>query len=266
MIGTNYSMGTDYGQSQPVEDSYLGAPVYAQTSGAITAGTQGTGSSDLGNSASGVSVNQNAAAPKTDVSQMPISDYSQVAPWLQNMQNQNQYGAATGWLGQGINPQVGANIVQDYNKLGSQYGYDAAKSPYFQTDAFKNDPRFARTAVTNPFQTFDWNYAGFGSPLNGGPQTGYSFYNPGQGFNPITGTWAQGGEVYAPPKVANGRDNYWGRADRSNLQSQVNPYLTGGMSVDSLYNQRGSFSKDSYYRDLMAQQGLNAPMSAGGFY
>lgn len=270
-IGTNYSMGVNAQGSQPLDDSYLSAPMYAPTSGAATSISQGTGSSVPVNAPTGAAPAAGAAGAVPGQgttplpTQSPISDYSQVAPWLQTMQNQNKYGAATGWLGQGINPQVGANEVQDYNKLGSMYGYDAASSPYFQTDAFKNDPRFSRSVVTDPFQTFNWNYAGFGTPNNGNSGTGYSFYAPGQGFNPINGQWAQGGQVYAPPQAANGHDTYWSQGNLSNLGGQVNPYLPGA-SAQSLYGQRGSFAHDNYYPSLAAQQALAQQQLAGGIY
>ncbi len=268
-LTSNYSSGTDYNQNMPVDPGYLGTPIYQQTSGALSS-TQPSSTVPVSSptaaspanptAAAGMATGASGAALPPQIN-APVTDYTQLPQYLKDFDVGNR--AQSGWLGAGPNPQYAANGVNDFNKLSGMYGNDAAMNPYYLTDAFKNDPRFSRTSVANPFATYDWNYAGFGSPTNGGPTAGYSFYAPGQGFNPINGQWAQGGQTYAPPQAANGHDTYWSQQNLSNLSPQVNQYLPGS-SVNSLYGQRGTFAHDNYYPTQAAQQ-MYAQQNPGGY-
>lgn len=266
-LGSNYSMGIGYDQSMPVDPGYLGVPIYSQTSGALSS-TQPSGSVSVnqpssaapltntpgagGNAAAGMATGAQGAALPPQLG-MPYTDYTQLPQYLKDFDVKNQ--PETGWMGQGPNPQLAANGVTDFNKLAGQYGNTAAMNPYFQTDAFKNDPRFTGTQVTNPFSTYDWNRSGFMSPNNGGPTSGYNYYTPGQGFNPISGTWAQGGDVYNSPKAANGHDTYWGANDIYKLSQQIQPQITGLQDYSSYqrYGNNRQNPNNSWYQDLFNQ-------------
>ncbi len=232
-LTSNYSSGTDYNQNMPVDPGYLGTPIYQQTSGALSS-TQPSSTvpvnpaaAPIANTAApGMATGASGAALPPQIN-APVTDYTQLPQYLKDFDVGNR--PQSGWLGQGPNPQYAANGVNDFNKLSGMYGNDAAMNPYFQTDAFKNDPRYGGLQVTNPFSTYDTGFMGFAGKTSKGLDNA-NFYAPGQGFNPINGQYAQGGGVYSP---TNGQ---WNQQSFGNLWGNVGQYFGGNQGQYAPYN------------------------------
>lgn len=175
MNWSGYMQGVGQG-FDPLQSSAQGAPLYSPTSGALSASSMTVPTVD----------NSQASGAKPQQAQ-PIAgaptDFGGLPEWYQTNTN-NQ---ANNRSSQDMQQAYATSLYgQQYQKYGQQL-----ENPYFLSSEFKSDPRFAGVNVSNPFSTYETSMYGF---------QGDKYYAPGQGFDPISGSFQRGGGIYDLPR------------------------------------------------------------------